>query len=467
MILFGQGGRGIWQVPGTSGTPEVLIPMEDGERAHGPQMLPGGEWVLFTLQPRGLDSWDQAQIVVQSLETGDRTVLIEAGRDARYVPTGHLVYGLNGMVFAVPFDLGARQVTGRTVPLVDGVADGGLFTGAVQFSVATNSSLVYVSGGAGGGGVSTLVWVDRLGREELLGADRPPDQYAYPRLSPDGTRVAVAIAENVNALAGPADLWVLDLARGSRSRITFGGNNRYFPVWSPEGSQLAFADGSGNPNRLLLASADGSGQIETLLDRDERQFPTSWAPDGQALAIHVVHPETNRDLAVLPLEGDRTPVPVLATPFRERAGAFSPNGRWLAYVSDESGQDEVYVRPYPGPGQEHTISTTGGVEPVWSPAGEELFYRNGDQVMVVQVNTAEAFRAESPELLFVGRYHLDHTTLGVPNYDVSPDGQRLLMIKPGAATDESARAPQINVVLNWFEELKRRVPTDRCLVPIP
>ena len=352
---------------------------------------------------------------------------------------------------AVPFDASSLAVTGNPVPLVEGVLVKG--SGAADFSISDDGRLVYASGAVSTVATS-LVRVDRQGREEPLGEAWQPDRYFYPRFSPDGTRVAVAIADDADN-----DLWVLDLERGARSRITFGGMNRFFPVWSPDGSALAFADGNGPTNRLVMARADGSGQVETLLDRDERQFPTSWGADGNVLAFYIDDPETNRDLAMLPLDGDGTPEPFLATPFDEQAGTFSPDGRWLAYVSDESGQDEVYVRPYPGPGERHTISTNGGQEPVWSRDGRELFYRNGDQMLVVALDAAGPFRAAPPELVFAGAYVLSEDTSPArsPNYDIAPDGQRFLMIKPEGAGDPGEE-PQITVVLNWFEELKARVP---------
>ena len=465
-ILFGQA-DGIWRVLGTGGTPERIIDVGEGEQAQSPQMLPGGGWVLFSLRPSGASDWNQSQIVAESLETAERRVLIDGGRDARYVSTGHLVYALDGTLLAVPFNPDTMRVTPGPVSLVEGVADASLLTGAAHFALSDTGTLVYVPGvgrpdrfGLSGGSVRTLVWVDREGREEPLGDAWQPDQYFYPRFSPDGTRVAVAVSENVGNVGADTDLWVLDLARGSRSRITFGGNNRFFPVWSPDGSRLVFADGPGTPNLLLSAPADGSGQVETLLDREERQFPTSWVSEGNMMALYIDRAgETARDLAVLPMDGDGTPVPFLTTPFQERAGAFSPDGQWMAYVSDESGQDEVYVRPYPGPGQEHVISTNGGEEPVWSPDGRELFFRNQDEVLVVTVDTTESFRATPPERLFVGTYDLDNSgggAGGIPNYDIAPNGQRFLMLRPEVESEQDTR--QINVVLNWFEELKARVP---------
>ena len=454
MILYGQGSQGIWRVPGTGGTPEQLIPMEDGEQAHGPQMLPGGEWVLFTFRPSGASSWDQAQIVVQSLETGERSVVIDGGRDARYVATGHLVYALNGVLLAAPFDLGERRVIGGPVALVEDVSDAGARTGAAQFSLAANGSLVYVPG-FGGAAFDLTSRLVVTGRD---GAGTPLAEIAstgwYPRYSPDGTRVAFAAQH-----ADGADVWVLDIERGTRTRLTSEGLNRFFPVWSPDGSQLAFAEGAGATNRVLLVSADGSGEPETLLDRDERQFPTSWIADGNVMTIYIDNAATARDLYMLPIDGDLTPELFLATPFQERGVSFPPGGRWVAYVSDESGQDEVYVRPYPGPGGQVIISTGGGEEVVWGPDGSELFYRNGDQVIVVEVTTGQTFSAEAPAPLFAAPYALDNAAGGAgnPNYDISPDGEQFLFVEQDSPTGVEGVA-QITVVLNWHKELLERVP---------
>ena len=458
MILYGQGSQGIWRVPGTGGSPEQLIPMEDGEQAHGPQLLPGGEWVLFTFRPSGASSWDQAQIVVQSPETGERSVVIDGGRDARYVATGHLVYALNGVLLAAPFDLGERRVTGGPVALVEDVSDAGANTGAAQFSLAANGSLVYVPG-FGGAGLNLTSRLVVTGRD---GAGTPLADIAgyawYPRFSPDGTRVAFAVSQTPGA-GGAADLWVLDIERGTRTRLTSEGNNRFYPVWSPDGSQLAYADGAGATNRVLLTSADGSGEPETLLDRNERQFPTSWVTDGNVMTLYTDNPDTARDLYVLALDGDLTPEPFLATPFQERGVSFSPDGQWIAYVSDESGRDEVYVRPYPGPGGQVTISTGGGEEAVWGPDGSELFYRNGDQVMVVEVTTGQTFSAGAPAPLFAAPYALDNAAGGAgnPNYDLSPDGAQFIFVEQDSPTGVEGVA-QITVVLNWHKELLERVP---------
>ena len=286
MILYGQGSDGIWRVPGTSGTPEVVITMEDGEFAHGPQVLPGDEWVLFTLRPAGVGLWDAAQIVMQSLVTGERVVLIEGGRDARYVETGHLVYALNGVVFAVAFDRDARQVLGGPVPLVEGVRDTNV-TGAVQFSVARNGSLVYVPGLAGGGTVVSLVWVGRDGDEERIPA--PPRAYDRPRVSPDGTRVAVDIADGDNT-----DVWIWDLARETLTQLTFDEGVDDFPLWTPDSARVVFRS-SREGGGLFWKAADGTGQVERLKDGGAR--PYAWAADGRLIF------EQAADIGVLTMEG--------------------------------------------------------------------------------------------------------------------------------------------------------------------
>jgi len=277
----------------------------------------------------------------------------------------------------------------------------------------------------------------------------------YPRFSPDGTRVAFAVNQAVGT-GTEADLWVLDVDRGRPTRLTFGGNNRFFPVWSPDGTRLAFGDGTFTTNRVRLISAEGIGEGETLVDGALR-FPTSWSRRGNVLALYEIAGTDDRDLYVLPMEGDgRTLQPFLRTPFNERAVAFSPNGQWAAYVSNESGQDEIYVRPYPGPGGLEIVSIGGGREVVWGPDGTALYYRNGNQLMVVPIDTAEGFSTEAPRALFENSFVLDPSPVGGPNYDVSPDGERFVFVEQDAAE----LASNITVVLNWFSELERLVPAD-------
>jgi serine/threonine-protein kinase len=459
-ILVGQGAAGIWQVPAGGGAPVTLIKMKEGELAQSPQRLPVGDWILYTLRPSGVGDWNQAQIVAQSVTTGERRVLINAGRDARYVPTGHLVYALNGAIYAARFDATRVQVIGGPVSLVEGVADANNATGAAQFSVAANGTLAYIGGSLLGLAIpyATLVWVDRAGREEPLKFDA--QIYWYPRISPDGTSIAVSTASGANPVVNRADIWVLDSLRGSKTKITFEANNRFYPVWSADGTRLIFSDGAATKNRIRWAPATGAGSIETLLEGEER-YPTSVSRDGRLLAFYQNDPKTQRDLWILPLGGKEKPQPFLSTPFEDSAPMFSPDGRWVAYASNKSGQNEIYVRPYPAAGaQEYTISAGGGTEPLWAPSGRELFYRHGNELMSVAVSvSAGALLAAPPVRLFSGEFLLDSsTTRTVANYDISHDGKRFLMLKTAALT-AAAPPPPISVALNWTEELKRRAPT--------
>ena len=273
LILYGQGPGGIWRVPGTGGTPEAVITVEDGESAHGPQMLLDGEWVLFTLLPAGGTDWDEAQIVMQSLESGDRVMLIEGGRDGRYVETGHLVYALNGVLFAVAVDLDARQVLGGPMPLVEGVRQTGV-TGTAQFSIADNGTLVYVPGGAIGSAFS-LAWVSLTGESTPLAA--PSRNYGDIRVSPDGTRAAVTITEPDNS-----DVWIWRLDQGPLTRLTFGDGSEVRPLWTPDSERVLFnstRDGGG----LFWKAADGTGEVERLLEQTGRVWPAGWTTDGRII----------------------------------------------------------------------------------------------------------------------------------------------------------------------------------------
>ena len=445
MILVGQGPDGIWQVPGTGGTPEVVLRVEDGEQAHGPQMLPGGEWVLFTLRPAGVSTWDAAQIVMQSLVTDERVVLIEGGRDARYVETGHLIYALDGVVFAQAFDRDARQVLGGPVPLVEGVRDGPTVTGAVHFSVARNGSLVYVPGSAGGGNVVSLVWVGRDGDEERIPA--PPRAYDHPRVSPDGTRVAVDIADGDNT-----DVWIWDLARETLTQLTFDEGVDDVPLWTPDSARVVFRS-SREGGGLFWKAADGTGQVEQLKDGAAR--PYAWAADGRLIF------EQAQDIGVLTMEGERTVEMLLDAEFREAEPALSPDGRWLAYFSNETGTQLIYVQPFPNidDGQ-WNVSLSVGADPVWSPDGRELFYRRPTDLMVAQVETEPTFSSRTPEPLFsLSGYEVGGGGTG-RRFDLAPDGDRFIFRKSGTAEQTSDDEPFNGLIFvqNWHQELIERVP---------
>jgi serine/threonine protein kinase/Tol biopolymer transport system component len=439
------------QVSDAGGTPQPLTRFEKGEVSHSwPEFLPDGKAVLFAAAPNAIN-WSNSQVAVQSLGTGERRNLIQGGTQPRYAPSGHLVYAQGGNLMAVPFDPQRMAVMGTAVPVVEDILQSPT-GGYAQYSFSATGSLVYVPGGVQGT-QSKLVWISRNGAEQPLAA--PAHAYLGPRVSPDGQRVAVGIAEQ------ETQIWLYDLSRETLTRLTFEGNYNYAPVWTPDGKRIAFQSNKEGPLNLFWQLADGSGGLERLTTSEYLHAPQSWSPDGQLLAFIEINPTTQRDIWVLrmgdPSAGSgqvRKAQPFLRTRFDETAPRFSPHGRWLAYISDESGRYEIYVQPYPGPGGKWQISTEGGTEPVWNPNGRELFYRSGDKMMAVDIATQPGFAAGTPRMLFERRY--EPAPFPAANYDVSSDGQRFLMLK--SIEQEQAAPTQINVVLNWFEELKQKVP---------
>jgi Tol biopolymer transport system component len=454
VVRYGQGSDGIWQASPAGGAPARLIALGQGESAHGPQLLPGGNWVLFTFRSSSHGSWDQAQIVAQSLASGERIVLIERGRDARYIPTGHLVYGLNGVLLGVPFDARAPRVTGPAVPLVEGVMDADVRTGAMQFTVSNDGTLVYVSGVSGER--ATLSWVHRNGRREPLAADALP--YSAPRVSPDGTRAAVEIT-------GPdsVDIHIYDLNRKTLTRLTSGSSHGRHPLWTPDGQRVVFySDASGGG--LYSMAADGTGAVKRLTTTRAAQTPYAWTDGGRALLIEQRSNDQtgSSNIYVLSLAGEPSSKPLVQTRAFEVEPAVSPDGRWLAYTAREAGGGaEVFVRPFPNvDAGRWRISTDGGEAPLWSRDGKQVFFISRGRAMSVPVETAPTFRPGTPALMFeLPPFYSSAMIRTSRQWDIAPDGERFLIVSPGeAATDDHAQS-RIVVVLNWYEELKRLVPT--------
>ena len=448
-IIVGTGAQfGLFQIPAGGGAAERLT-----QGPHHWPSLVGTDAVLFMNHAPGLN------LAVLDLSTGEIRDLGIQGTNPLFVSTGHLVYvGGDGSLQAVPFDAEALEAVGAPVVLRGGL-DTKIAEGGASMAVARNGHLVYTSGFSAGRGMNLV----RLARD---GSRTPlttlPGTPWYPRFSPEGGRVAYGMAMDVGA-AGESDLWVYDLVRGSSTRVTFAGDNRYVPTWTPDGRFLTHSDATGETNRVLSTAADGSGAVDTLLPADGRRFPTSWSPDGSTLAIYVGPQGTatnTRDLAIVRLgSGAASEEPLVATPFAERGGAFSPDGRWLAYVSDRSGRDEVYARPFPGPGGEITVSVGGGDEPVWAASGTELYYRTATDLMVVMVESAgPELKIGPPAVLFRDGYVRDAGgAAGIPNYGASPSGDGFVMVEePDAVV--SAEEGQLHLVLNFVEELKLRVP---------
>ena len=447
MILYGQL-EGIMRVPGAGGTPELLISFDEGERIYGPQLLRGGEWVLFTL---GSDSADEAQIVTQSVTTGERTVLIDGGRDGRYLPTGHLVYFLNNVLLAVPFDVDSRQVIGGPVPLIEGVSGSAASGGdrPAHFSVSANGSLVYIPGTAGGDGLVSLVWVDRNGDEERIPA--PPRAYEYPRVSPDGTRVAVAITDGDGT-----DIWLWDLGRETLTQLTFDEGVDTLPLWTLDSARVVF-NSSREGGGLFWKAADGTGQVEQLKDGSAR--PYGWAADGRLIF------EEGQDIGVLTMEGERS-VEMLLTSIEtaEVAPTLSPDGRWLAYSARRTAQPRIYVVPFPNIRDGlRRVSPDFGLNPAWSPDGHELFYRGATTtgLMVTQIETEPTFSATTPELLLSLSGYTPGGFRG-RDYDIAPGGDRFIFVARETAAQATDAEPFNGLIFveHWFEELTARVPTN-------
>ena len=365
---------------------------------------------------------------------------MEGGTHARYSPSGHLVYTRTDTLFAAPFDLDALEVMGPPVPVLRGVTTFPQ-TGVACFALTRYGSLLYAPGGTWGDH-SRVVWVDREGRSEPL--IETPGNYHTPQLSPDGSSLALTLG------GANESLWIYDIARATLTRSIYGYDN-VRPVWTPEGDRLTFMSSRSGAFNLFRQHADGSGEAERLTTSEGNQATGSWSRDGKTLVFAEQHPETGLDVWSLSMDGGEAPKRLLYEPFDENDPTLSPDGRWLAYVSNESGHNEVYVRSFPGMAGKRQVSTEGGRYPRWSPNGRELFYRDEDKMMVVEIASNGELGASNA--LFEEPFAYSANGL---NYDVAPDGRRFVMI------DESEAEPaptQLVLVQNWAEELKRLVPT--------
>jgi serine/threonine-protein kinase len=372
-------------------------------------------------------------------------VLIPGGTFPNYLSTGQLFYLQNGNLMAVDFDAGKLEVGGVPVPVEEKVWQSG--QGAAQFGLSQRGSFVYVSadGPALYANNGALVWVDRKGNATPIGA--PPRVYQAPSLSPDGRTLAVTING-----AAKMDTWLYDLSRHVLTRLTSGPGFNRFPSWTPDRKRVVFnATRTANVPQVFWKAADGSG-TEDRVSMNELRFTQarSISPDGKVLLSGVQDPQSGADIWAVDLSGTAHEArPFLKTPFDEAAPAISPDGVWVAYVSNESGKNEVYVRPFTGSGQKWQISTDGGEQPVWAHSGRELFYINGNTMLAVPVKapdlSAQTLAAEVPQVLFEGHYKTSSPPW--PNFDVSLDDQRFLMIREETAT-------RVNVVLNLFDEFR-------------
>ena len=437
-IIYGTLDEGIMLISAEGGIPETLIEVEGG-LLFGPQILPDGKRVLYL-------RWqtNTGMISIHSLESNETEELFEGDRP-RYLSTGHLVYKLDNNLLAVPFDPDTNKEIGGPRTMVEGVG---------PYSISDEGTLVFIPGISGTTEPEfTLVWMDREGNEDPLGVS--PANYDDASISPDGTRVALMIDSG-----GNEEIHIWDIARKKMDQLTFTSeqSDEFLPVWTHDSKRIIFASDRTERISIFWKAADGMGKAEQLASMpDITIVPESISSDGKTLIIESGSAVSGGNIGMVPMEGDdHTPEFLLQEEYEERNPEISPDGRWLAYQSNEDGQFNIYVCSFPDgiKGGKKRISTEGGQDPVWSSDGSELFYRSPEGVMSVSIEAGSAFQFDTPKLLFASSYEL---------WDIHPDNKRLLMLKPAGMIEEDSAGEfprQINIVLNWFEELKDRVPVD-------
>jgi hypothetical protein len=455
---------GLQRISTSGGEPDTLtrLDLQSGERSHRlPYVLPNGKAVLFTaLRYRIVNSdWSRARIYAQSLVTGERKLLIEGGSDARFLSTGHLIFAREGKLFAVRFNPDRLEVTGPETPVLDGVShsihigSSTRETGVAHFTISATGVLAYAAGTVYPEIKATVVWVDRQGREEPLGVDTR--SYLSGRVSRDGRRVLL------NSYYPPTDVWLWDIERKIQSRQTFEGSQGW-AIWGPEPDCFTVYSDLEGPRFLYRKTVDsGPGILEKLpIQTEGLHGISSWSPEGEELAV-VAYREKTHDISIFSSSEGRTE-PFLHTRYCKHSPEFSPDGSWLVYSSDQSGQEEVYVRPYPGPGRAVQISVRGGKSPAWSSDGREIFYRKDEGFYAIRLHVdGDRVSPGQPEKMFEGDYYWTKTTR---SYDVAPDGRFLLLKNAGEPSDSSVIEElfprRIQVVSNWFSELREKLPED-------
>lgn len=442
-IIFGGPGTGLFKVPASGGTRTPVTKLQAGETSHlWPQILPNGKKAIFVVWTTG--ELTDAKIAIVSLDTGKYEILIEDGHGPFYSDTGHLLFIRSGVLMAAPFDPDKPNEMGEPMPLLEEMTP--MFSGARLYEISANGTLIYSSGQVNPLALTNLVWVDRQGKTTPVLPGRLG--LNQPRFSPDGNRLALTLLPE----DGVMSVFTFDIMREGLTQVVTHGVSAW-PVWAPDGRRIAFVSQRSGQWNIWQKSADGSGEAEQIISSEiNRQCPISWSRDGM-LAYQQGQVGVT-DIWVLPLTGNKKAEPFIGTQFNETGAQFSPDGKWIAFTSDRSGQDEIYVMPFNGQENMIKISTDGGKHPVWARDSKELFYRNGNQMMAVPIQIDPTFNAGKPELLFEGSFSYGYLDWSY-SYDISPDGQRFVMVKKGDTTVE------LNVVLNWFEELKRLVPSGK------
>jgi hypothetical protein len=454
------------QVSSAGGKAQPLLTLDQQAQEvtqRWPQVLPGGGVVLFTSGTHNGD-YEDADIVVCSIPSGQRKVVQHGGFFGRYVRTGHLLFMHQGTLFAVSFDLKNLKVTGQPTPILEGVA-ATPFDGHAQFFVSDGGDLVYITGHGGFQAVS-MYWMDR--ENQFTPLRSAPGVYRWPAFSPDGKRLALQIYDGKRE-----DIWVYEWERDTLTRLTFGSGEDYVaPIWTPDGQRITYSsiDHQGVAGGdIYWKRADGSGDAQRLTGTKKVKYPDSWSPDGRTLVFDEMTPgfRESWDILTMTMEGSEKlgwkpgePKPFLSGPFSQSLAALSPDGSWLAYTSNESGNFEVYVRPFPGPAGKWQISTSGASLPKWSHIRKELFFRTANNRIMFTGYTGSggSFHPEKPQFWSPGQY----TDLGgsINDFDLHPDGKRLVVLK-APATTEVQPSNQISFILDFFDELRHKVPSGK------
>jgi serine/threonine protein kinase/Tol biopolymer transport system component len=461
-ILVGQGTAGLVRCAATGGTPEPIVTLKDGEEAYGPQMLPDGDAVVFTIAKTadGAARWDKAEIVVQSLTSGDRKTLIQ-GTDGRYVASGHLLYAIGGTVFAVAFDPARRELRGGSIPVLEGVRRGvSGVTGSAQFATSESGSLIYLPGAPGLTTDERVIAIaDRSGA--LTPLKIPPGPHAHVRASRDGTHLAIGSDDGTDAIVS---IYRLDQSR-MMQRLTVQHQNR-FPIWAPDGGRLAFQSNREGDLAIFSQRVDGTGMPERLTrpGQGEEHIPESWSPDGKHMLFSAMKNDQN-SLWVLSL-ANKTATPFAGVTSGERIGAvFSPDGRWVAYSVGERGVRNpnrgVYVRPFPPTAAVYQVPQQSlDFHPLWSPGGKEIVFvpTAASRQLAVIPALIEPTLSFGVPVMIPARVTAARTSSQMRAHDMLPDGRFVGLVTPGDVDAPRALNPELRVVLNWFEELKQRVP---------
>jgi serine/threonine-protein kinase len=463
-IVFARAATGLLEVPAAGGTPSEIVAVDatQGEVSYRlPDVLPGSDAILFTVTRNRFPRWDMTEIFVYSRSTGRAKRLIEGGADARYVASGHVVFAREGVLLAAPFDAQRLEVTAAPIGLVGGVMQAAYArgqvadSGAAQFSVSTTGTLAYLRGGVAAAAERLLLRVDRSGRAETLPVAAHP--FTTLRLSPDGTQIAVGTSGR------DRDIWLLSLPRQTLTKLPVAGRHSA-PIWTPDGQWLTYASSPSGVDQIYRVRADGSvGTPELLAASDNNLVPGTWTPGGSELLYYEIATSRSWIWARGPGES-QPPTEVSGTSANGGGVDVSPDGRWLAYQSAESGQLQVYVQRHPGPGPRYQVSTDGGMSPIWRADGRELFYARPEfatplpqsgriTMMAVPVTLGPDLTLGAPAALFDGSYEMN---VPARAYDVSADGEHFFLLR--AVERPRNVITQIVVIQNWFQELEKLAP---------